>query len=186
MDNDATFLPALVALPLVAAALPPLFKARTRLDPSLIAGASTAVTLLAVLSQRAEVFAGGMLVADWAWMPGLGLHLAFRMDGLGFLFAFLITVIGLLVVVYARYYLSPEDATGRFYSFLLLFMGAMLGIALSENLLQLLVFWEMTSLASFLLIGYWRDESAARQGARLALLVTGAGGMALLLSLIHI
>ncbi len=179
MDN-ATILPALVALPLIAAVLPPVFKARTRLDPSLIAGAVAVLAVLAVASQRAAMFAGEMLLADWAWMPGLGLHLSFRMDGLGFMFALLITLIGLLVVVYARYYLTPEDATGRFYSFLLLFMGAMLGIALSENLLQLLVFWELTSLTSFLLIGYWRHESEARQGARLALLVTGAGGMALL------
>ena len=107
------------------------------------------------------------------------MELAFRFDGLGMLFAYLIVGIGLLVIVYARYYLKPEDATGRFYGFLLLFMGAMLGVVLSENLLLLLIFWELTSLISFLLIGYWKHDAEARQGARLALLVTGGGGLAL-------
>ena len=87
--------------------------------------------------------------------------------------------VGLLVILYARYYLTPEDATGRFYAYLLLFMGAMLGLVLSENLLQMLLFWELTSLSSFLLIGYWRDNEEARRGARLALFITGSGGLAL-------
>src|SRR4030042_1597441 len=91
----------------------------------------------------------------------------------------LILGIGLLIVLYARYYLSERDSMGRFYSYLMLFMGSMLGIVLSENLIQLLIFWELTSLSSFLLISYWQHQEEARHGARMALAVTGAGGCAL-------
>ncbi|MDX5298078.1 MAG: monovalent cation/H+ antiporter subunit A, partial [Gammaproteobacteria bacterium] len=92
----------------------------------------------------------------------------------------LILGIGLLVILYARYYLSEKDAMGRFYAFLLLFMSAMLGIVTAGNLLQLWVFWELTSISSFLLISYWWSNPDARKGARMALTITGAGGLALL------
>ncbi len=95
-------------------------------------------------------------------------------------FAMLITGIGLLVVIYARYYMSPEDPVPRFFSFLLSFMGSMLGVVLSGNLILLAVFWELTSIFSFLLIGYWYHNASARDGARMALTVTGIGGFCLL------
>jgi multicomponent K+:H+ antiporter subunit A len=91
----------------------------------------------------------------------------------------LIAGIGLLVVLYARYYLSPADPVPRFFSFFLAFMGSMLGIVLSGNLIQLVFFWELTSLFSFLLIGYWHHNANARDGARVALTVTSAGGLCL-------
>jgi multicomponent K+:H+ antiporter subunit A len=118
--------------------------------------------------------------ASWDWVPQIGLKIAFRLDGLAFLFALLILGIGLLVILYARYYLAEEHSLGRFYALHLLFMGSMLGIVLSDNLLVLFAFWELTSLSSFLLIGYWGHEQEARSGARMALTVTGAGGLALL------
>ena len=102
------------------------------------------------------------------------------MDGLAFAFALLVAVIGALVVLYAAYYLAPEDPPGRFFATLLAFMAAMLGVVLAGNLIVLVVFWELTSLSSFLLIGYWTDRADARDGARMALAVTGAGGLALL------
>ena len=114
------------------------------------------------------------------WVPQIGLDLAFFVDGYGLFFAFLILFIGLLIITYARWYLGREDPVGRFYAYLLLFQGAMLGIALSDNVLVLLVFWELTSLTSFLLIGYWRQLPEGRQGARMALVVTGAGGLSLI------
>ncbi|MEW9898242.1 monovalent cation/H+ antiporter subunit A [Chitinivorax sp. PXF-14] len=114
------------------------------------------------------------------WMPAIGLAFSLRLDGLAFLFGLMITGIGALVVLYARYYLHHGDSRPRFYATLLLFMGAMLGVVLADNLLLLLVFWELTSLSSFLLIGYWHERTAARQGARMALTVTGLGGLALL------
>ncbi len=127
----------------------------------------------------APVLSGETRIQHIAWLPQVGLNLAFRLDGLGLLFAGLILGIGLLVILYARYYLSERDSLGRLYAYLLLFMGSMLGVVLSENLIQLLIFWELTSLSSFLLIGYWREREEARQGARMALAITGAGGLAL-------
>ena len=120
------------------------------------------------------------------WVPILGLSISFFMDGLGLLFCFLILGIGLLVILYARYYLSPTDNVGRFYSSLILFMSAMLGVVLSANLIQLWFFWELTSVSSFLLISFWSNKSDARKGARMALTVTGAGGLALLAGLLLI
>ena len=144
------------------------------------AAAVTGLALVLLLSQAPAVFRGEVLRNGWEWMPEAGLRISFMLDGLGLLFALLILCMGLLIILYARYYLSPDDPMGRFYGLLLLFMGAMLGIVLSENILLLLMFWELTSLSSFLLIGYWRQRADARQGARLALALTGGGGLALL------
>jgi len=144
------------------------------------AGAIAALTLLWLAPLLSAAGAGDTTIQRLAWIPAAGLDLAFRLDGLGLLFTLLIVGIGLLVILYARYYLSPRDSLGRLYAYLLLFMGSMLGVVLSENLIQLLVFWELTSLSSFLLIAYWRRRAAARRGARLALTITGAGGLALL------
>ena len=119
-------------------------------------------------------------VVSIPWMPQLGLTLSFRLDGLSFLFCGLVLGIGLLVITYARYYLADEDHRDRFFSFLLLFMGAMLGVVTSENLLGLVVFWELTSVSSFLLVAFKNEKAAARRGARRALGVTGLGGLALL------
>ncbi|HCD05716.1 MAG TPA: hypothetical protein DEQ60_10390, partial [Methylophaga sp.] len=83
------------------------------------------------------------LIQQWSWLPSIGFNLAFRLDGLALLFALLILLIGLLIIFYARYYLSAKDSMGRFYAYMLMFMGSMLGIVLSENLLQLVVFWEL-------------------------------------------
>jgi len=126
------------------------------------------------------VFDGELVRSLSPWLPQVGLNFAFRLDGLSWLFALLILGIGLLIVLYARYYLSDEDPMGRFYCYLMLFAGAMLGVVLSDNVILLVVFWELTSLSSFLLIGYWRHSTAAREGARMALAVTGAGGLCLL------
>ena len=117
-------------------------------------------------------------------MPSLGLNLVLRMDGFAWMFSMLVLGIGALVVLYARYYMSPDDPVPRFFSFLLAFMGAMSGVVLSGNLVQLVVFWELTSLFSFLLIGYWHHRRDARRGARMALTVTGAGGLCLLVGVL--
>ncbi|MBM4182152.1 MAG: monovalent cation/H+ antiporter subunit A [Betaproteobacteria bacterium] len=151
-----------------------------RYAAAMSAGGITLAAIGQLVYAAAPVVSGETLIQQMAWMPQAGLNLAFRLDGLGLLFAGLILGIGLLVILYARYYLSERDSLGRLYAFLLLFMGSMLGVVLSENLIQLLIFWELTSLSSFLLIGYWRERQEARHGARMALAVTGAGGLALL------
>jgi len=125
--------------------------------------------------------AGTPLRARWPWVPALGLDVALRLDALAWLFAVLVAGVGVLVVVYAFYYLPEDDRLGRFYGLLLAFMAAMLGVVVSGNLLFLVVCWELTSLCSFLLVGYWaREDSGARDGARTALAVTAGGGLALL------
>ena len=137
--------------------------------------------LAAALS--AELFASlpaGPRIVELPWAPSLGLTLSFNLDGLGLLFAWLIAAIGALVVLYASAYLDGHPDAGRFYASLFAFMGAMLGVALSDNILTLFVFWELTGFTSFLLIGFEHDRAEARAAALQALIVTGAGGLALL------
>ncbi len=122
--------------------------------------------------------------AGVTWVSGINLSLSFRADGFSLLFALLVAVMGVLVMVYASSYLGPRERHGRFYSYLLLFGGAMLGFVLSDNLVAMFAFWELTSVASFLLIGFWDDRRAAQDGATKALVITAAGGLALLASVV--
>lgn len=151
-----------------------------RRSAALVAGC-VALAGVGLLLAMAPAVLGGA-VPNWRvdWLPQLGLGFGFRLDGLAWLFALLITGIGALVVLYGAWYLDSKDPAPRFFAFLLLFMGAMLGVVLADNLLLLVLFWELTSLSSFLLIGYWHDRADARQGARMALTLTGAGGLCLL------
>ncbi|MGE7876203.1 Na+/H+ antiporter subunit A [Peribacillus muralis] len=124
---------------------------------------------------------GDVITETAPWIPSLGIHVDFYVDGLGLLFALLITGIGSLVVLYSIFYLSKEkEKLNQFYVFLLLFMGAMLGVVLSDNLIVLYSFWEFTSLSSFLLIGYWNERERSRYGAQKSLLITVLGGLSLL------
>jgi multicomponent K+:H+ antiporter subunit A len=162
------------------AVIPPL---AIRAGRNICTAATAAVTLAALstlLSFAPEVFSGGIPAWKAEWIPQLGLSLSFFVDGLGFFFAALILGIGVLIIIYARFYLSHSDHFGRFYALLLLFQGSMVGIVLSDNILLMLVFWELTSLTSFLLIGYWSHLPESRQGARMALIVTGGGGLSLI------
>ena len=172
-------LPLIVMLPLLGALLPALVH-HSRNIGAWCAAAVTGLALVLLLGMMPDVLGGETIIFSREWVPAIGLTLSFRLDGLGLLFALLILGIGLLIILYARYYIAPQDSLGRFYAFLLLFMGAMLGVVLAENLVLLVMFWEMTSLSSFLLIGYWYHRGDARQGARMALTITGAGGLALL------
>lgn len=178
---------AIVLLPLAAALLPRLVQSMGRMTVAIVTALPVLLALLLLLSAAPSVLIDGQLwQASLPWLPQAGLTLSFRLDGLAWLFALLILGIGLLVIIYAHYYLYKSDPGGRFFSLLLLFMAAMLGVVTSDNLLLLVVFWELTSISSFLLIGYWSDQSAARKGARMALTLTGAGGLALLAGVILI
>ncbi|MGH9348784.1 MAG: proton-conducting transporter membrane subunit, partial [Vicinamibacterales bacterium] len=115
-----------------------------------------------------------------AWAPSLGLELTLHADGLARLLGTLITGVGALVVVYAGAYLAGHPQQGRFFAYLLAFMGSMLGIVVADNLLAIFVFWELTSFSSYLLIGFEHERDSARAAALQALLVTGGGGLALL------
>ncbi|WP_458526718.1 monovalent cation/H+ antiporter subunit A [Onishia taeanensis] len=171
-------------LPLLGVLVPALTERRGRRFCSLATGLLPALALGLTLSQLPALADGETLRFAADWIPALGLDLAFRLDGLSVLFNLLILGIGLLILLYAHYYLSPEEPFGRFYAYLILFMASMVGIVMADNLLLLWLFWEMTSLSSFLLIGFWSRQSDARKGARMALTVTGAGGLALLAGLL--
>lgn len=173
-------LPLLVLLPFLAVVIPLVLANRSRNVLAAGVALAPALGLILLLMQSQAVLGGEVLTYFVPWVSQLGLNISLRLDGLSFLFALLIFGIGLLVILYARYYLSAQEKAGRFFAFLLLFMGAMLGVVLASNLLLMMIFWELTSLSSFLLIGFWSYRRDARQGARMALAVTGGGGLALL------
>ncbi|QKT04508.1 putative monovalent cation/H+ antiporter subunit A [Ectothiorhodospiraceae bacterium 2226] len=131
-------------------------------------------------SHLPAVIAGAQMVRVYPWVPGLDIHLSFLIDGLSLLFALLISVIGTFIVLYAGEYLRGDRDLARFYVFILAFMASMLGLVLSDNLIALFVFWELTSITSYLLIGYNHEDARARYCALQGLIVTVAGGMALL------
>lgn len=174
----------LVALPFVGALLAAMLSPNARNAEAWLAGTTALGGLAISISAYPFVSNGGVIKHTIEWIPVLGLSITLRLDGFAWLFSILITGIGLLVVIYARYYMSPKDPVARFYALLLAFMGAMQGLVVSGNLIMLAVFWELTSIFSFLLIGYWHHSQAARDGARMALTVTGTGGLCLLLGMV--
>ena len=170
----------LISLPFLGSLLAALLPANARNTESTLAGVIALVCAVLVALSFPDIADGGVLRHEIIWLPSLGMNLVLRLDGFAWMFCMLVFGIGALVVLYARYYLSPADPVPRFFSFFLAFMGAMAGVVLSGNLIQLAFFWELTSLFSFLLIGYWHHREDARRGARMALTVTGTGGLALL------
>jgi multicomponent Na+:H+ antiporter subunit A len=128
----------------------------------------------------APVLQGKVLIQEVPWINALDIHFTFLLDGLSLFFALLITVFGLLILLYSSKYMEHSAQRGRFVSYLLLFMGSMLGVVLSANLISLFVFWELTSFSSFLLIGFNHRQEASRRAARQALLITSGGGLALM------
>ena len=170
----------ILALPFLGASALLFVATEQRKLAGLLAGSFTLGACVLLMLAANAVFGGEVVRWRVDWLPSLGVSFGLRLDGLALLFGLLILGIGALVVLYSAYYLSPADSSPRFFSYLLLFMGAMLGVVLADNLILLVVFWELTSLTSFLLIGFWRHREDARQGARMALTVTGLGGLALL------
>ena len=174
-----TLLLAILLLPFVGSVLAILLRSNARNTEAFLAGGITLVGFVLAVAAYPQVVANGLIQYKAAWVPELGLEFNLRMDGFAWLLAALINGIGFLVVLYARYYMSAADPLPRFFSFLLGFQGAMLGIVLSGNLIQLVFFWETTSLFSFLLISYWHQAAQARDAGRMALLITSGGGLCL-------
>ncbi|WP_201864995.1 monovalent cation/H+ antiporter subunit A [Microvirga soli] len=177
---------AIVALPFIGSLVAAFLRQDARNGAAFLAGTVALCATILTAVQYPAVHRGAVLRAGVEWIPTLGLDFTLRMDGFTWLFTMLVTGIGFLVALYARYYMSPSDPVPRFFAFLLAFMGAMLGIVLSGNLIQLVFFWELTSLFSFLLIGYWHHNASARDGARMALTVTATGGLCLLVGVLLI
>src|SRR5580765_309550 len=159
-----------IVLPLLGSVIAAVLPTRARNAEPTLAALFSLAGLVRMAMLFPDVREGGVVREEINWLPSFGINLVARIDGFACMFAMLIFGIGLLVVVYSRYYLSSADPMARFYSAFLAFMGAMLGIVMSGNLLQLVFFWELTSLFSFLLIGYWQHRADARRGARMALI----------------
>ena len=172
-------MPLILALPVAGAFGALFFRVNARNAEAWLAGTCALAAFAIVLGYAPQMSRGETVRLAFDWMPSLGLAFSLRMDGFAWMFSLMVTGIGFLVVLYARYYMSARDPVPRFFAFLLGFMASMLGVVLAGNLIQLVLFWELTSLFSFLLIGYWHHNPAARDGARMALIVTSAGGLAL-------
>jgi multicomponent K+:H+ antiporter subunit A len=176
-----------ITLILLMGVLVPVFTERFgRTKNTICTMIAPAIALAYIVSILPAVLSGNVITEYVEWIPSIGLSLSMRLDGLALMFSLLILGIGLLIILYARYYLSEKEAVGRFFAYLILFMTAMLSIVLSNNVLQLWMAWEVTSISSFLLISFWSSKSESRKGARMALTVTGAGGLALLAGLLVI
>lgn len=184
MTTDGELMHLLVMLPFAGSAIIAFFRPSAHNGEAFFAGAVALACLILAIMLYPGVAGGGVVRDRHAWLPDYGLNFVLRMGGFTWMFSILITGMGLLVIIYARYYMSPADPVPRFFSFFLAFMGAMLGLVLSGNLVLLVIFWELTSIFSFLLIGYWYQNLGARDGARMALIVTGVGGLSLFLGVL--
>lgn len=176
----------LVILPFVGSVFAGLLPSNARNREAILSGIIAFICLAIVIWHTPVIFAGKIIEQQIEWLPFLDLNIIFRLDGFSWLFALLVCLMGVLVVIYARYYMDPADPVPRFFAFFLAFMGSMLGVVLSGNVIQLVIFWEMTSLSSFMLIAYWHHRPEARRGARIALTVTAAGGFCLLAAMLLI
>ncbi|GAB4547528.1 MAG: putative monovalent cation/H+ antiporter subunit A [Phycisphaerales bacterium] len=170
---------ALAIFALLAALAPVLHRLLGRYSGVWFACVSAAVGVL-FIRMAPGVVGGEAFTESWAWVDGLGVALSFRVDGLALTFALLICFIGAIVLLYTSSYLEGHTRLGGFYATLLAFMASMLGLVVADNLLLLFIFWELTSVTSFLLIGFGHERPGARRAAVQALLVTGLGGLVLL------
>ncbi len=173
----------LILLPFMGSILAAMLPANARNAEAWLSGGVSIAAFVIIVCLYPWVADGEVVRYVIEWLPELGLNFTLRVDGFAWMFSILITGIGFLVVLYARYYMSPKDPVPRFFSFLLAFMGAMQGMVISGNIILLAIFWELTSIFSFLLIGYWHHNAAARDGARMALIITGIGGLCLLVGM---
>ena len=176
-------LPVVLFAPFVGAALTPLLARYLGRRIGWWAAAVALGNTLALLTLLPSVVHGDTLRFTIPWVPLLNADLTILVDGLSLFFALLISFAGCLIMAYGRFYLDPREEHGKFFAYMLLFMGSMLGVVLIGNLIALFVFWELTSFSSFLLIGFWDRREASRYGATKALLITAGGGMAMLIEI---
>jgi len=186
LETEQAILAFLIILPFLGSIIIGFFRSTARNNEAWFAGAVALFGLLLTIMLYPAILSRGKVELSLPWLPQWGLNFTLRADGFAWLFLLLITGIGFLIIIYARYYMNPADPVPRFFAFLLAFMGAMTGIVLSGNMILFAVFWELTSIFSFLLIGYWYHNAAARDAARMSLIITGMGGFALLAGVIMI
>jgi NADH:ubiquinone oxidoreductase subunit 5 (subunit L)/multisubunit Na+/H+ antiporter MnhA subunit len=171
------------------------FLNRQEEDKSAILNITQLSWLLALAPLAAFILLAGRVPAaneglvttmSWEWLPSLGLSLGFYVDDLALFFALIVTFIGALVIIYGGYYFKGDQSAWRFQTYLLIFMGCMLGLVLAGDVLTLFIFWEGTSILSYLLVAYKTKSEEARYGAFRALFITGGGGIALLAGLLFV
>lgn len=170
-----------IALPFLIAALIPIFYRHVRQIHLGWLILVVPVSLFIFFTRFIRPIASGdVFIYTYHWIPSFNINIITYLDGLSLIFTLLITGIGSLVTLYSIFYLSEKESLHHFYCYLLLFMGAMLGVVLSDNLMVLYTFWELTSVSSFLLIAFWHHRKASRAGARKAMVITVTGGIAML------
>ncbi|NRP18209.1 Na(+)/H(+) antiporter subunit A [Ensifer adhaerens] len=185
MDAAALTLLAL-SLPFVGALVAPLLTRLLGHNAAWILALFPAAIVLHFTRFLPEVSRGEIVTGGYEWIPSFNVSFSWLIDGLSLTFVLLIAGIGTLIVLYSGGYLKGHPQQGRFFSFILMFMGSMLGLVVSDSFLMLFVFWELTSITSFLLIGFDHSREAARRAALQALVVTGGGGLFLLAGLLVI
>ena len=173
-------------LPFLAALVAPWLTRRLGHNAAWLLALAPLAIFIHFLGFSSEVADGGIVTGGFQWVPSYNVSFSWLIDGLSLTFALLISGIGALIILYSGGYLKGHDQLGRFFSFMLLFMGAMLGVVISDSFLMLFVYWELTSITSFLLIGFDHTREASRRAAIQALVVTGGGGLALLAGLLVI
>ncbi|MDO5667262.1 MAG: monovalent cation/H+ antiporter subunit A [Alcaligenaceae bacterium] len=178
------YLAGIVLLPFFATLIAAILPQDTRNREAWLSCITALACFGLVVLQTPTIMSGVVIEERYNWIPSLDLVFTFRMDGFSYIFALLVSGMGALISLYARYYMDPADPRPRFYAFFLIFMGAMLGLVLSGNVIQMVIFWELTSMASFMLIAYWYHRADARRGARISFTVTATGGFALLASVL--
>lgn len=175
---------AALCLPFLGAVLAPFVTRLMGANAAWLLALVPALAFIHFLGLLPAVAGGNVMTGGYDWVPAYDIRFSFLLDGLSVTFALLISGIGTLVVLYAGGYLKGHPDLGRFFSFIFLFMGSMLGLVLSDSLLMLFIFWELTSITSFLLISFDHAREASRRAALQALVVTGGGGLALLAGLL--
>ncbi|RFC62716.1 putative monovalent cation/H+ antiporter subunit A [Fulvimarina endophytica] len=175
-----------LGLPFVAAVLAPLLTRVLKSHSTWILALAPLAAFLIFLQGVFEVADGTVHRWGFSWIPSFDIAFSFRLDGLSLVFALLVTGIGTLIILYAGGYMKGHRDQGSFYTFMLLFMGAMLGLVIADDLITMFIFWELTSITSFLLIGFDHTREKARRGAIQALVITGGGGLILLAGVIAI
>lgn len=173
-------------LPFLASALAPFLTRLLGDRAAWVLALAPALAFLHFCAFLPEIADGEVVTGGYAWAPSFNLSFSWFLDGLSLTFALLVTGMGMLIVAYSGSYMKGHEGLGRFLSFILAFMGAMLGLVVSDSFLMLFVYWELTSITSFLLIGFDHEREAARRAALQALVVTGGGGLCLLAGLVFL
>lgn len=170
----------LILIGFIASALAPLIYKPLKNYFGWIAASFPIFMFISFLSSYHEVANGNIIRESVSWIPSLGINFTFLLDGLSLTFVLIITLIGAVVFLYAGAYMKEYEHTDRFYVYIGIFMTSMIGLVISDNMITLFMFWELTSISSYLLIGFNHHKEKSRKLALQALLVTGAGGLALL------